>query len=218
MPNRRLPENPKSSRKLKVRLWEDPETLYELRWGAIEKIDLFEQLILKKAVELMREGKREEAFDYLTYLQDERPHVAGPGRRAMQDYLYAEACLKQTRKTISRRFGPAPRIVPASTPAIPRVAAALGAATGKLVEQYVAKNDYASARTLVASLAQTLSATGDRTAVERAAQRRSRSPAGRPADRRSRPATSARPTAPGGQIARIWPDLPGAKEAHRRNQ
>ena len=45
----RLPKyiNPRS--RLEVHLWDNPEKLYELRWSSIEKVELFEQMVLAKA-------------------------------------------------------------------------------------------------------------------------------------------------------------------------
>ena len=209
LPNRRLPENPKRSRKLKVRLWEDPETLYELRWGAIEKIDLFGQLILKKAVELMRAGSREEAFDYLAYLKTNDPTLPGLDV-ALQDYLYAEAGLKQSKAQYRDALAML-RELHQINPRHPRVAAALGAATGKLVEQYVAKKDYASARTLVASLAERFP---QQEAVLQWNERlKGEAEALLAASRQAFAAGDFRKAdSTGRQIASIWPDLPGAKE------
>ncbi|MEA1949923.1 MAG: ABC transporter substrate-binding protein [Planctomycetota bacterium] len=209
LPNRRLPKEIRRSRKLKIRLWEDPETLYELRWGAIEKIDLFEQLVLKKAVELMREGKSEEAFDYFAYLKTSDPTLPGLDA-ALQDYIYREAGRKQSKKQYRGALALL-RELYSLNPQHPKVAVALGAATDKLVEQYAAKKDYASARTLVASLAKrfpqqatVLKWTGRLKGEAQGLFETSREAfaAGdfRKADRAGR------------QIARIWPGLPGVKE------
>ncbi|MBN2295904.1 MAG: hypothetical protein JXM70_25965 [Pirellulales bacterium] len=208
-PNRRVPEKMRPSRELKIRLWEDPETLYEVRWGAIAKIDLFEQLILKKAIELMNEGKSDEAFDYFTYLKTNDPTLPGLDA-ALQDFLYKEAIKKHSNQQYRGALAMLRELYHLN-PQHPKVAMALGVATNKLIEQYVAKKDYASARTLVDSLARNfpehaivLKWTGRLKGEAEALLKTSREAfdAGdfREADRAGR------------KIMRIWPDLPGAKE------
>jgi len=209
LPNRRLPKNPHRSRKLKVRLWEDPETLYELRWGAIANIDLFEQLILKKAVELIREGESEGAFEYLTYLETNDPTLPGLDA-AVQEYLYREASLQQKRRRYRGALAMLGELHRRNSQ-YPNLAKALGAATEKLVEQYVSKKDYASARMLIDALAKRFpqQATGlkwkGRLKGEAEALLKT-----------SRQAFAAgdfcKADQAGRQIAGIWPGLPGAKE------
>ncbi len=209
LPNRRLPKDPRRSRKLEVRLWDDPESLYKLRWGAVAKIDLFEQLILKKAVELMQEGNREAAFDYLTYLKTSDPTLPGLDA-ALQDYLYREARLKQTKRQYRGALAML-RELHRLNPQHPQVAAALGIATDKLVEQYVAKKDYASARTLVAALAKRFPQQA--TVLKWNGRLKAEAQALLAASRQAFAAGDFRKADRGGrQIARIWPDLPGAKE------
>lgn len=211
LPNRRLPKpkDRRRSRKLKVRLWDDPEMLYELRWGAIEKIDLFEQLILKKAVELADEDNREEAFDYLTYLKTSDPTLPGLDA-AIQDHLYREAKLKHTQKQYRGALAML-RELHRLNPQHPRVSFALGVTTDKLVEQYVAKKDYASARTLVVALAKRFPRQA--TVLEWNGRLKDEAQALFEASRQAFAAGDFRQADRAGrQIARIWPDLPGAKE------
>ena len=209
LPGRQLPKNPRRSRKLQVRLWEDPETLYELRWGAVEKIDLFEQLILNKTLELIRGEKSEEAFEYLTYLETNHPDLPGLDA-ALQEYLYREAGVQQNKKQYRGALALLNELY-RRNPQHPNVAKALGAATEKLVEQYVAKKDYASARTLTAALAKRIPQ--QETVVKWNARLRGEAESLLKTSRQAFEAGDFRKADQAGrQIAAIWPGLPGAKE------
>ena len=98
-PNRRIPEKVKLSEKLKVKLLDD-ESDYEVEWHKIEKIDLFENLVLAEANKLMDEfarlnkegnpgadAKLDEAYDYFAFLLRGYGFTAGL-KPARERYLY----------------------------------------------------------------------------------------------------------------------------------
>lgn len=209
LPNRRLPANPRRTDKLKVRLWEDPETLYEIRWSAIEKIELFEDMILKKAMELSLQGDGDTAFEYFTYLETKDAELPGL-KAAVEDYLYREAGVQQAKGQFRAALAMLDELH-RRNPAYSRLENALGAATEKLVEQYVERKDYASARTLVAALAKRYPAHSaaakwnERLRSEAETLLNASRQAFMAGDFRLADQTSR-------QIAAIWPDLSGADE------
>ncbi|MBN2024610.1 MAG: hypothetical protein JW809_17660 [Pirellulales bacterium] len=206
---RRVPKNPSRTAKLELRLWEDPQRLFEIRWSAIRDVRLFEQILLDKAIELAREGKREEAFDYFQFLQQKHPDWPGVSE-AIQDYLYREAGLQHTQQKYAAALGLL-REVFARNPKYPNLDRALGAANEKLIEQYVAADDFASARELIKTLLAQYPEHGvavrwelrlkDEANRQLAAAREALSA------RKFREADEA-----GRRLMEIWPDTPGAAE------
>ena len=90
---------PKSSEKLLVRLLERPDEEVEIAWGSIDKVELFEQLVLAEANRLTSIGNFDEAFDYFAFLSKRYPETPGlDGSR--QGLSLSQRCRAiQTRQT-----------------------------------------------------------------------------------------------------------------------
>lgn len=167
LPERRRvdPSAHKKSEKLLVRRLDDPTDDYEIRWGDIVKIRLFEDVILDKALEIVHEGKAnedpakfDEAYDYFDYMKHTHPEWEDLDR-GLGEYLYEDAGLWHRR---AKRENDPSKDENALTllnelfavyPTYPRLEAALGATTQGLVEARLARDDYASSRRLVRELA-----------------------------------------------------------------
>lgn len=104
LPERRLPDQVKRVGKLKVRLFDDRADEYEVAWRNIDKVDFFEELVLREAAKVVAEAgsltgagqaaeaqqKYDEAFEFYQFLL--RFYPATPGLAgAIQDYLYLNA-------------------------------------------------------------------------------------------------------------------------------
>ena len=104
LPERRLPDQAKRVGKFKVRLFDDRADEYEAAWRNIEKIDFFEELVLREAAKVVAEAvaltgadkaveaqhKYDEAFEFYQFLL--RFYPATPGlTEAIHDYLYLNA-------------------------------------------------------------------------------------------------------------------------------
>ena len=61
--DRKLPEKPRSFEKLIVKLLFKPGEKYEVTWGNIAEVKLFEQLILDEAAQLLADKKFGEAYE-----------------------------------------------------------------------------------------------------------------------------------------------------------
>ena len=145
-PNRQIPNRHKPDDKLTVHLVEKPDAAYELAWRSVTEIKLFEQLVLEKANTLVAAGKFDEAYDYFHYLEQNRPNTPGLAS-ASEDFLYEEA--KQCHR--DQHFDESLALLKElyrRNPKRPGLDKAMGAATDKLVDRYVAAKDYAAARTL----------------------------------------------------------------------
>ncbi len=208
-PNRRVPESPRPRDKITVHLYDEPETDYELQWFSIAKIELFDQLVLAQANELVMSRRLDEAFDYFRYLTREDPDLPGLAE-SMDNYLYEEAKASHRRKQYDGALAML-RELYVNDPQRPGLAKAMGVTTDELVKRYLAKDDYRSARALLGNLeacfpehaiviasrqklqatarsllseAQAAKASGDLDRVDRLTRR----------------------------LAHVWPELPGAKQ------
>lgn len=77
LPNRRVPPSPDPSATLRIRLLDNPDEELDLAWRGIERIDLFEDRILREARRLVQARKFDDAFEYLSFLQNNYPKTAG---------------------------------------------------------------------------------------------------------------------------------------------
>ncbi len=164
LPDRLVPKQPAPEEKLKVRLLDQPDKEFEVQWKAIVKVELFEQMVLNEANQLVKAGKFDEAFDYFAFLQEK--YAAMPGLKpAIENYLFEEA------KSLARKgeFDAALsaearkgaldaalvrlREIHRLDPQRPGLSGALGVVTDKLCTKYQAEENYPAIRGLVAALA-----------------------------------------------------------------
>ena len=137
--------------KLSLRLWDDPQTSYELSWSAIEKIELFEEHVLAKAVELSVAGQSDAAYDYFDFLQRTYPKLEGLSA-AVEDYLYREAGLRMKQGQNAAALALL-RDLHERNPKYANLDRSLGMVSDALIGQYVAKEEFAAARVLTSNLA-----------------------------------------------------------------
>src|SRR5262245_7638157 len=69
LPGRRLPSNPRPSSKLRLRLPDRPGEEFEVEWRSIERLRLFEQIVLDESLRLARDGRFDQAFEHLRYVE-----------------------------------------------------------------------------------------------------------------------------------------------------
>jgi hypothetical protein len=89
LPGRRVPPAPQDDDKLRIRLWRAPEQEFEVRWGDIAEVRLFEQMLLEEARRVVAAGRFEDAFDYFTRLRSEPAPLDGLAE-AEEAYFLAE--------------------------------------------------------------------------------------------------------------------------------
>lgn len=209
LPQRRLPENPKPADTLRVRLLSRPGVEYEVPWQAIDKVELFEQMVLSAAERLVADGELEEAYDYFAFLQQNYDTLPGLAE-AMETYLYEEAkaahragrfdlALAMLRETYSRN------------PQREGLDKAMGLATSKLVDNYAERHDYAAIRTLIANLAEwfpghELASRWEERLKGQAEQLLNEARSAVAQQRYGEASRLCR------NLADVWPDLPGAKD------
>jgi len=211
LPDRRKPENPKAADKITVRLLEQPEKPYEVQWIDILKVEYFDEMVRDKALALVTEGKLDQAYDHLKFLEERYP--ATPGlNEALAEYLFAEARVAASHDKADYTMALAMlREAYQRHPKRPALEKALGITTEKLVERYVAKEKHAAARSLLRNLAAWFPQHPVVAKWEGQFQSQAR---GLLAEARQAADAGAldKASAACRGVERIWPDLPGAKE------
>jgi peptide/nickel transport system substrate-binding protein len=216
LPGRRIPEKPKASEKLRVKLLENEEE-YEIAWFNIAKLELYEQMVLAEIGKLTAEGKLDEAYDELVFLITYYPNTPGLAE-TRQNYLYASsaAAFRQQRYDEALAIleeliaqNPNYRAGENAPPLVQRV----GDVADRLIAAQVEKQDFSAARSLLARLTKQYKAEGEPFArkwreqlAEMAARYRDEAKAHLEAGRyvEAHDATTA--------MQVVWPDVAGAAE------
>jgi tetratricopeptide (TPR) repeat protein len=154
LPDRKIPEKPKPSDRLRVKLVEDGSE-YEVAWNDIAKIELFEQMVLAEANRITAEGKFDEAYDYFSFLLNYYPSAPGvaEGRQAYL-YLAAGSAFRQKKydealAVLEELLALNPNYRGSGNSTLLQV---LGNIADPLLSRYIEKEDFRSARTLLARL------------------------------------------------------------------
>jgi len=138
--------------KLPVRRF-DVEEAEEIQWVRIEKLELWEQMVLEEANQLVATDKLDDAFDYFTYLLREYPKTPNLPE-SHQGYLYQ--CLVSAVKAMhydealgiaEELYAQNPKFKP--TESSPPLMDRLGFLTEKIAGAYIAQEDFRSAKTLL---------------------------------------------------------------------
>jgi ABC-type transport system substrate-binding protein len=151
LPGREVPQKPRLSEKLAVRLVDQPDTAYEVQWSAIAKVELFEQRVLEKAMELVKAGRFDDAYDYFKFLQEKYPKTPGLGA-GQEDFLFEEAKALHRQQKYDGALAVL-RELYGRNKTRADLERALGLTTEKLVEKYAAAQEYQAARQLLRNLA-----------------------------------------------------------------
>lgn len=143
-PGGRLPESPRPSDRIIVRLIDRPTENYELHWRDIAEYKQFDRLILDEAERLTTAGKLAEAFAFFDFLERNRPSLPGLAE-ALQRYLFEDAKDCQRRKKYAEALTVLDELA-SRNPAYPGLDRAWGAATDRIIEPEVARENFAAAR------------------------------------------------------------------------
>jgi peptide/nickel transport system substrate-binding protein len=159
LPDRRVPDRDtlKKSDKLIAKKIDDPTQDYEILWKDIAEVRLFEQMVLAKARELVREGKSDprkfdEAYAYFDFLKHNYPKTESLDA-GLEDYLYEDAGHWHKAGKYENAVGLLDELYRLNRE-YPKLEAALGATTQKIAEQLVSRGEYPAARRLIAQLKQ----------------------------------------------------------------
>jgi len=86
LPGRRVPNPFPTEGSLELRRLSEPSTLYTVNWTSIQRIELFEQLLLIESVRLVESRDLTQAQEYLNFLYQNYPQLAGL-KLATEKYL-----------------------------------------------------------------------------------------------------------------------------------
>lgn len=216
LPGRRVPENPKRTDKLKVKLLDDGQE-YEVAWGAIDKLELFEQLVLAEANRLTAEGKFDEAYDDFAFLLNFYPGMTGL-KEARESYLYLSAGAAFRQRKLEEALAVLEELLArnpqyrggANAPTLLQV---LGNIADPLVAGYIEREEYRAARVLLTRLAKQYKAENE-PFFQRGKQRLTELATGHRAQAQQHLQAGRLMEAhvAGQAMLSIWPDLPGAAE------
>lgn len=150
LPDHVLPENPKAGDKLRIRRLDDPDEEYDVTWGSIQEVKLFEQMVLEQANRLVADRNFNDAYDYFDFLRHEYPRVAGLDA-GLSNYLYEEAGVFFREGKIENALALL-KTLHARQPDRTGLEGAMANATGRLVDRYLKDKDYQAVRKLVKEL------------------------------------------------------------------
>ncbi|MBC7853955.1 MAG: hypothetical protein IAF94_10995, partial [Pirellulaceae bacterium] len=154
-PPRRVPTNHKPGDKIQVQAM-DAEGPNEIQWVRIEKLELFEHMVLNEANALVAAGKLDEAFDYFSFLTHEYAKMDGLAQ-AHQGYLYQCLATAAKAKSYDEALGVAEELYAQNaqfkpTEDSPPLLGRIGFLAEKIIGDFIAKQDFRSAKTLLRRL------------------------------------------------------------------
>jgi tetratricopeptide (TPR) repeat protein len=148
--DRRVPDPLPESGELSLRRLSEPSIPYVVSWSAIEKIELYEQMLLAEAERLTAANNFAEAFEYLAFLSANYPQLPGL-ESARQSHLWREA---STDFAAGRR-DEAWSVLQAlyqRNPAYPRLANAVQSVSDDMISGRLEERDYNAARAVMSAL------------------------------------------------------------------
>lgn len=152
LPDRRLPENPRSTDKLVVQLVDKPGEDFEIAWKDIDRVRLFELTVLEKGQELASQGNSALAYEYFDFLERRYPNTPGV-KQAVERLIYQDAQNFARRREFDYVLVLLNQLH-ARNPDYPGLSRALGVATESLVASHMAAEQFLAARQQVQRLEQ----------------------------------------------------------------
>jgi len=155
---------PKAGEKLRVQELSS-EMPSEIAWVAIEKLELFEQMVLADANNLVADGKLDEAFDFFVFLNREYKGMNGLAE-SHQRYLWECLTNAVRARNFDEGLGIAEELYAqnsqfkaneSSPPLLDRI----GYLAEKIIGDYLAKQDFRSAKTMLRRLETKYNAGGE---------------------------------------------------------
>lgn len=190
---------------------------YDVPWSGIARIDLFEDMIMQKALELSANEKFDEAFPYFAHLLRRAPKTRGLSE-AINRYLQSNALAAYKAGEFDRALAILGSLYERS-PKANGLGGAVDTVAGKIIDQYLLERNYKSARTTLDVVS-----SGFRglplTVVDKWRQEFQRDAAGQLAEAQrlvdERKYLAAREAIT--QAVGVWPELDGVKQLQARLQ
>ncbi len=152
-PGRKVPQSPKDTERFRVTFPIFADRLYEIQWKDVEKVILFEELILQRANVLLEQKKFSEAFEHLDFLMKNYPQTQGLAK-LRRDFLYRSAIEMAGQRRLPHALG----VLEEFQRSFPddkekdSIRKAILNVSSQLIESYFAANDLATARAMILRL------------------------------------------------------------------
>lgn len=151
-PNRRLPASPKDTDKFQVIILLFPTRLYEVAWKDIDRVSLFEQMVLARAKTLVAAKNFGEAFEHLNFLMVNYPQT--PGLQILRQEFLFESAIEMARQ---KRLPHTLAVLEELQRTFPnfqreRVRSNITTVSSQLIQSYFDKKDLATARAMITRL------------------------------------------------------------------
>lgn len=150
LPDRKVPNPLPKTGSLSLRRLSHPSIAYSVEWSAIEKVELYEQLLLAESERLTAAGNFAEAFEYLAFLATNYPQLEGLGP-AMENHLWKEASATYAAKKRDEAW-PILQALYLRNPRYPRLVNAVQAVSDELITVRLKDKNYSAARSIVDEL------------------------------------------------------------------
>jgi tetratricopeptide (TPR) repeat protein len=152
-PNRKIPESPKDTDVFRVTFPLFPDRIYEIAWRDIEKITLYEDLVLQQANNLLGQKKFSEAFEHLDFLSKNYPQTVGLAK-LRRDFLYRSAIEMASQQQLPHALG----VLEEFQRTFPEdkekenIRKAISSVSSRLIKAYFDAKDYGTARAMILRL------------------------------------------------------------------
>lgn len=143
LPERPLVTPPKSGL-LKVRILDRPTEDFEIGWGSVAQIRVFEQLLMDEGQRLAAAGKFDDAYDYFSRVRNDYPDFPGL-EEAISDYLQRNATALYQAKQYDRALALLLSLYQRN-PSYAGLPNSLEAVAGEIIQRYLREGNYAAAR------------------------------------------------------------------------
>ncbi len=151
LPNRTVPNPFPASGSLELRRLNEPSVLYTVPWSSIERIELFEDLLLAEAATLTRAKNLSEAYEYLDFLYTNYPKLAGLNG-ATEKYLRQDALASYAKKNYEETLTVLLSLYDLN-PQHRGLDKFVITVTDRMIARHLATRDFASARSVLDLLA-----------------------------------------------------------------
>lgn len=159
LPTRKF--QPQSAGYLKFRFLEDPSEEFAIRWSDIERIEFYEGMLLAEARRLIGAQKLDEAFRHLLVLLDRYPNTEGL-EPVVQEYLFARASDDAAQGRWTEALSALEELYRRNADYVGSggrsVVSALNSTAATILDDYLKRQDYRSARRLLIRLTSTYGA------------------------------------------------------------
>ncbi len=158
LPNRRIPTDAKPTDKLRIRLLDDEESRdFDLFWRDVKKLELWENRVLAEAEAFTSEGKLDQAYADFAYLFEKYPNTERLDE-AIQSYWYQSVGASFREKRYDEALAVLELLLQKNpsfkySEASPTPINVLGRVCDKLLQGYLANQDFRTASQLINRIA-----------------------------------------------------------------